>query len=275
MGKLPVSRIIPSSAVDGPGNRAAVFVQGCDLMCAYCHNPETRRMCVSCGECVSVCPTGALTLNAGRVEWARENCIWCDACIRACRLSSSPRVEYLSADEIIARLSDALPFIEGLTLSGGECTLYPSEAAELARAAHALGKTFFVDTNGARPLEAWRELADAMDMAMVDLKAHGADLERLTGSGENAAEANIAALAEEGKLFELRTVIALGVMDAEAAVELGARLTAPYPEVIYKLIRFRPQGVKQPCAARAPSAEELDSLTELAARLGKTNVITV
>ena len=37
----PVNKIIPFSSVDGPGNRTAVFFQGCNWDCCYCHNPET------------------------------------------------------------------------------------------------------------------------------------------------------------------------------------------------------------------------------------------
>lgn len=36
-----VRKILPQSSVDGPGNRVAIFMQGCDFNCSYCHNPET------------------------------------------------------------------------------------------------------------------------------------------------------------------------------------------------------------------------------------------
>ena len=36
-----VRRILPFSSVDGPGNRTAIFLQGCNFNCLYCHNPET------------------------------------------------------------------------------------------------------------------------------------------------------------------------------------------------------------------------------------------
>ena len=41
-----VNKIIPFSCIDGPGNRTAIFFQGCNLKCTYCHNPETINKCL-------------------------------------------------------------------------------------------------------------------------------------------------------------------------------------------------------------------------------------
>ena len=38
-----IHALFPASHVNGPGNRAVVFVQGCRLGCASCWNPQTHE----------------------------------------------------------------------------------------------------------------------------------------------------------------------------------------------------------------------------------------
>ena len=79
-----VNKIIHSSVVDGPGNRAAVFLQKCNFKCSYCHNPETIGQCVQCGACVEKCPAKALSLKDGKIVWDEDKCCECDTCIHVC-----------------------------------------------------------------------------------------------------------------------------------------------------------------------------------------------
>ena len=111
MKKAIVNKIIHSSVVDGPGNRAAIFLQGCNYTCGYCHNPETIRLCIHCGKCVGVCPTGALTMEAGKVNWDPKACCECDACLSACPNMSTPKTAEYSAEEIMEALKKDIPFV--------------------------------------------------------------------------------------------------------------------------------------------------------------------
>ncbi len=67
-----VNKIIPFSNVDGEGNRTAIFLQGCNYNCLYCHNPETINHCNSCGLCVPHCEYGALSKIDDKVVYAAK-----------------------------------------------------------------------------------------------------------------------------------------------------------------------------------------------------------
>lgn len=126
-----VNKIIHSSVVDGPGNRAAVFLQKCNFKCSYCHNPETIGQCVQCGACVEKCPAKALSLKDGKIVWDEDKCCECDTCIHVCPHMSSPRVKDYTAEQIMEQIAPDLPYIRGITVSGGECTLQRDFLAEL------------------------------------------------------------------------------------------------------------------------------------------------
>ncbi|MBN2557137.1 MAG: 4Fe-4S binding protein, partial [Clostridia bacterium] len=82
------------SVHDGPGIRTTVFMKGCSLACAWCHNPESispRKeiqaylyKCIGCGRCVEVCGTGAQSMSElGRV-YDRSLCTGCGRCVESC-----------------------------------------------------------------------------------------------------------------------------------------------------------------------------------------------
>lgn len=73
MQELLITNIQRMSFHDGPGMRTTVFLKGCNLRCAWCHNPETQnpqpelifraQRCVRCGTCVHSCASGARTMG--------------------------------------------------------------------------------------------------------------------------------------------------------------------------------------------------------------------
>jgi pyruvate formate lyase activating enzyme len=277
----PVTKIIHFSAVDGPGNRTAIFLQGCNQHCSYCHNPETINVCVNCGDCVKVCPSGATFLSGNEVRYDAERCCSCDECIKVCKNLSSPRIRQLDAEGTLKLIERNLPFIRGITVSGGECTLYPAYLTELFILIKARGKTAFIDTNGQIPLAKMPQLVDTMDKAMVDLKsADDNEHEMLAGRPARPVLDNIRYLAQRDKLFEIRTVVVPGVLNNERTVEIGASMIAFYPNIRYKLIRYRPFGVRKAvlCSAayagvQIPDSAYMNRLIDIAHENGVKNVI--
>lgn len=65
-----VGNIQRFSVNDGPGIRTSVFLKGCPLNCAWCHNPENihrhqeffhyEDKCTKCGACAEICPEDAI-----------------------------------------------------------------------------------------------------------------------------------------------------------------------------------------------------------------------
>lgn len=242
-----VAKILRSSAVDGPGNRAVVFLQGCSFNCAYCHNPETRPPVVSPKERR---PDGS---------------------------PAYPRL--MSAAEVLAALAPAKPFIRGITVSGGECGEQPEFLGSLVEAARAAGLPALVDTNGSADYAGFPALVGAAEGFMLDLKAWDpAEHRALTGADVAPVKANLRFLARAGKLYELRTVVAPGLFDAELTVRMAARelVALGAAGARYKLIRFRPYGVRARFKGHpAPGDGEMDALAALARAAGLQNVIIV
>ena len=57
--KAVKNRIIPFSSVDGP-ETGQPFLQELNIDCKYCHNPETRKLCVQCAPGQNSSPAACL-----------------------------------------------------------------------------------------------------------------------------------------------------------------------------------------------------------------------
>ena len=277
--RAPVNRIVPFSSVDGPGNRTAVFLQGCNFNCRYCHNPETIRVCTHCGACVSVCPVGALRIEDGEVRYDWAKCKMCDACIHACPHSSCPRIRNLSDEECMHEIEKQIPFIRGVTVSGGECTLHRDFLVALSKRVRAHGLGFLLDSNGNYDFSADGELLNAVDGVMLDVKAWDAENHlRLTGADNALVKRNLDFLATAGKLEEVRTVVAPDWMNPEETVEAVSRrlVSLGATNTRYKIIRYRPMGVRSEYRDQSvPTKERLNALAERANALGIANTVLI
>ena len=244
--RAPVNKIIPFSNVDGPGNRTSVFFQGCPFNCRFCHNPETIHLCRNCGACVAKCPAGALRFDgAGQVTWDSGKCVQCDTCIKVCPHDASPKIRMMTVEEVAGEVRRALPYIEGITTSGGECTLQNEFLIELFAEVHRLGKTCLIDSNGSFDFEADPRVLAVSEGVMLDVKAvekHWSD--ELISYPNDTVLKNLDYLLSAGKLYEVRTVI---FPNRDRENEETVRYVAEHigGGCFYKIIRYRPYGVRE------------------------------
>lgn len=277
---LLVNKLIPMSVVDGPGNRFAIFLQGCNFNCKYCHNPETIHRCIHCGDCVATCPADALSFADGKVVWDPVACVDCDRCIATCTHGASPKVRAMGAADLMNEIEKAMPFIEGISVSGGESTLQAKDLIPLFNMAKEKDLTALIDSNGGMDFSKGdlNRLLEISDGVMLDVKAwEKEDHLRITGRDNEVVKKNLAYLAEKGKLEELRFVL-LDTLDnehslREAAKVLGERIHTTRA----KLISYRHFGVRGEYLdeLRAPDREEKERLLALAKELGFGEVVDI
>lgn len=277
--KAYINKIIPLSTVDGKGLRTAVFFQKCNIKCLYCHNPETWNLCISCKKCVLQCPVKALSIVDDKVIWDDKKCILCDNCIKICPNHSSPRVKYMDSDEVFNIIKNNVPFIRGVTFSGGECSLNEDFIIDISKKLHSIGLDVYLDSNGIIPFEKHLKLTDSIDKVMLDVKAWDEEKHiRLTSFSNKNVKRNLKYLYDLNKLEEIRIVNVPGYVDVKEAIK-GIKDTLHFntlKEIKLKLITFRQNGVRGVLEnLHSPSIEVMNEYKEYASSLGFKDILVV
>ena len=243
-----VGSIQKFSVEDGPGIRTTVFLKGCPLDCAWCHNPElispaqqviaSPASCIGCGCCLQACANGALSPREGggmAIDAAR--CTACLACTRVCTARAlRPVARAMTAAEVLAVVEQDADFYRntggGMTLSGGEVLAHAAFAAELVDGAAARGICTCLDTSGQGPAEVLRALAcrESVTDVLYDVKAVDPVLhERLTGVGNELILGNLRMLAADAltaRKVTVRMPLVAGENDGDAAIDAALALFA-------------------------------------------------
>lgn len=170
-----VHSVETAGAVDGPGVRYVVFLSGCPLSCAYCHNPD----------CMKMKRGGKLTDGAGLVR------------------------DILSYRRYMTATGG------GVTISGGEPLVQPAFTLGLLRACKEAGLHTALDTSGYLGAKASDELLELTDLVLLDIKSGLPDVYRKATGVDLQPTIDFAErLSRMGKKIWVRFVLVPGLTDS-------------------------------------------------------------
>lgn len=268
------------SYVDGPGIRTTVFMKGCNLGCAWCHNPESqnakpqrmfyKNKCVLCGKCVTVCPSGALTFDNSPVL-NPEKCTLCGKCALWCPADAiSVCGKTMDTETVFREVRKDKAFYEtsggGVTVSGGECMLCPDFVAELLDKCKKDGIGTAVDTAGNVPFGSLEKVIPFTDIFLYDIKCVTPDVhKKFTGVVNNRILDNYKLLISMGKRVIVRVPMTTECnANDEEFPKIAAFLNEYKPEKVELLPyhalgenKYRAIG-REPEIFHAPSKEDME-----------------
>ncbi len=141
-----------ASLHDGPGLRTTVFLKGCPLRCAWCHNPESVSF-------------------EKQILFYPDKCIHCGRCAEGC--FSGARVvcgEDVTPEELTRRILADQPYYRGeggVTFSGGEPLAQRAFLSRVIDLCRERGVKTAVETS----MAVWDEdIFRRLDLIMADIK---------------------------------------------------------------------------------------------------------
>jgi pyruvate formate lyase activating enzyme len=192
MQKTPLILDIKGNSLDdGPGIRTVIFFKGCPLSCVWCHNPESKKAtpeisfdqteCVGCDTCIETCPENALDRkNPFFID--RTCCSLCAACVENCPSGALSMVgKTMNIEDIFAVAEKDKPFYinsgGGVTLSGGEPTLYMDFLSDLLKRLKEDGIHTLIETCGLFEFESFeKKVLPFIDTIYYDIKILDPDI---------------------------------------------------------------------------------------------------
>jgi pyruvate formate lyase activating enzyme len=259
-GKPLILEIHGNSLDDGPGIRSVVFFKGCPLSCGWCHNPEGKlcvveiafnsKECVGCNNCMRLCPENALS-RKNRYFIDRTRCSLCFRCADACPSEALSRVgREMEVGEIMNTVMKDKPFYDisggGVTLSGGEPTLYMDFLSFLMRSFKANGIHCILETCGQFAWERFTDLVyPYLDAIYFDLKIYDSDSHKFfCGISNTTILGNFIRLAErsreDGKELLPRIPLVPGITDTDANLSAIAAFLISRRVTRAKLLPYNP-----------------------------------
>lgn len=279
---------------DGPGIRTTIFLKGCNMACAWCHNPETKNAapqiiyyennCIGCLKCTEVCPRGAQKVSDKGHSYDRSLCDNCGKCAEICFPGAMVLSgKLLDIEDVMNEVMQDIDYYRtsggGVTLSGGEVLAQPDFAYELLARCREEGIHTAIETNLSTPWHTVEKLLAVIDLIMFDIKMFdsGRHAHWTKVPNEQVLE-NAMMLSKVGVPFIIRTPVIPGVNDsADDIGKIACFISLLHNLEYYELLNYNPLGESKYrglgaenllAAAKPNSNEKMEELADVARQLG-------